>query len=51
MKFRVICQKTSNHAQSPIRVVELTTGRGVGWINRYLDREYIRRLADTTLRT
>jgi hypothetical protein len=25
-------------------------GREVGWINRYLDREYVRRLADTTLR-
>ena len=24
---------------------------GVGWINRYLDREYVRRLANTTLRT
>jgi DNA primase len=26
------------------------TGRGVGWINRYLDREYVRRLADKSLR-
>lgn len=50
MKFRVICQQTSNHAQSPVRVVEQTTGREIGWINRYLDREYVRRLADTTLR-
>jgi integrase len=31
-------------------VVEQTTGRGVGWINRYLDREHVRRLANTTLR-
>src|SRR6516165_11663090 len=48
--FRIIPQ-TSNPAQSRVRVVELTTGREVGWINRYLDREYVRRLADTTLRT
>ena len=50
MKFRLI-QQTSNPAQSPVRVVEQTTGREVGWINRYLDREYVRRLADTSLRT
>jgi hypothetical protein len=50
MKFHLI-QQTSNPAQSPVRVVEQTTGREVGWINRYLDREYVRRLADTSLRT
>jgi integrase/recombinase XerD len=50
MKFRVIYPQTSNQAQSPVRVVEQTTSREVGWINRYLDREYVRRLADTTLR-
>jgi integrase len=50
MKFHVIYQQTSPNAQSPIRVVEETTGREVGWINRYLDREYVRRLANTTLR-
>jgi integrase len=48
MKFRV-SQQTSQNAQSPFHVVEQTTGRGVGWINRYLDREYVRRLADTSL--
>ena len=48
MKFRVIYQQTSNNAQSPVRVVEQTTGREVGWINRYLDREYVRRLAPGT---
>ena len=52
MKFRVIYQQTSQQtARSPVRVVEQTTGREVGWVNRYLDREYVRRLADTTLRT
>ena len=50
MKFCVIYQQTSHNAQSPVRVVEQTTGREVGWINRYLDREYVRRLANTTLR-
>src|SRR5258708_4917282 len=50
MKFCVIYQQSSHNAQSPVRVVEQTTGRGVGWINRYLDREYVRRLANATLR-
>jgi integrase len=51
MKFRLIYQLTAPQAQSPIHLVEQNTGREVGWINRYLDREYVRRLADTTLRT
>ena len=51
MMFRLIHRQTSHNAQSPVRVVEHTTGREVGWINRYLDREYVRRLANTTLRT
>jgi integrase len=50
MKFRVIYQHASHNAQSPVRVVEQTAGREIGWINRYLDREYVRRLADKTLR-
>ena len=50
MKFCVIYQQTSHTAQSPVRVVEQSTGREVGWINRYLDREYVRRLANTSLR-
>ena len=51
MKFRIIYQQSSNNAQSPIRVIEQTSRQEVGWINRYLDREYVRRLANTTLRT
>ena len=48
MKFRVISIARSRQgSRSPVRVVEQTTGREVGWINRYLDREYVRRLADT----
>ena len=50
MKFRVIYQPAANNAHSPARVVEQYTGREIGWINRYLDREYVRRLADKTLR-
>src|SRR6266513_3405342 len=51
MKFCVLYQQSSHNAQSPVRVVEQTIGQGVGWINRYLDREYVRRLANTTLCT
>jgi len=51
MKFCMIHQQTSHNAHSPMRVVEQTTDRGIGWINRYLDREYVRRIANTTLRT
>jgi hypothetical protein len=50
-KFRLIYQSISNNAQSPVRIVEEKTRREVGWINRYLDREYVRRLAERTLRT
>jgi hypothetical protein len=49
MNFRVISKKTSSGAHSPIQVLEQTTGQGVEWINRYLDREYVRRLADKSL--
>ena len=50
MRFHVIRPQTPNSAQSPLRVIEHESGREVGWINRYLDREYVRRVADTTLR-
>jgi integrase/recombinase XerD len=49
MKFRVVHQKTPSGAHSPYQVVEQSTGKGVGWINRYLDRDYARRLANTSL--
>ena len=51
MRFHMIRLHTPNPAQSPLRVIEHETGREVGWVNRYLDREYLRRVADTTLRT
>ena len=49
MKFRVIRQPVPSGARSPIRVIEQDTGREVAWINRYLDREHVRRLADKSL--
>jgi integrase len=51
MKFRVVHQPTANHAHSAFRVVEQTTGREVDWVNRYLDLECLRRVADLTLRS
>ena len=50
MKFRVLDLQTSQNSRSPVRVIEQSTGREVGWVNRYLDREYVRRLADKSLR-
>ena len=51
MAFRVVHKPTNNHVRCPYRVVERTNGREIEWINRYLDYETLRRLADTTLRT
>jgi integrase/recombinase XerD len=51
MKFQIIRPQNSRGPHSPFRVVEQTTGREVGWINRFLDREYVRRVADSSLRT
>src|SRR6516164_10004393 len=50
MKFRLIYQQSSQSTQSPIRVIEQTSRQEVDWINRYLGREYVRRLANTSLR-
>jgi integrase len=50
MKFHVIYLQTTSGAQSPARVVEQTTEQEVSWVNRYLDREYVRRLTDGSLR-
>lgn len=51
MKFRLIDLRASTSAHSPVRIVEEKTHREVGWTNRYLDREYVRRLGEKTLRT
>jgi len=50
MKFQVIFQKNAASSHSPFQVVEQSTGQGVEWINSYLDREHVRRLASTSLR-
>ena len=49
MKFRVIRENTASGAHSPIYVIEEGTRQGVGWIHRYLDREYVRCLANNSL--
>ena len=51
MTFRVVHQTTVNPARSPYRVIEQTTSREVEWVNRYLDYESLRRVADLTLRS
>jgi hypothetical protein len=50
MTFRVTHQSNADGAQSPFRIVETQTGREVEWLNRFLDRECVRCLAETTLR-
>jgi integrase/recombinase XerD len=49
-KFRMRHQSTSA-ARSPYRILDETSGREVDWANRFLDREYLRRVSDLTLRT
>src|SRR5215467_13423349 len=50
MTFQVIHSADGN-ARSPYRIIEQPSGREVAWINRFLDREWVRRLAETTLRS
>jgi site-specific recombinase XerD len=50
MTFRVTHQSNADGARSPFRIVETQTGREVEWANRFLDRECVRCLAETTLR-
>ena len=51
MTFQVVHQPHAKPAQSPYRVVQQETGREVVWVNRFLDRECVRCLAETTLRS
>jgi hypothetical protein len=51
MTFRVIRQPSTNRARCPYRIVVRETGREIDWINRYLDYETLRRLADNTLKS
>lgn len=50
MRFRVARQDGLGNACSPFRVVG-QSGNEVEWINRYLDQERVRGVADTTLRS
>jgi hypothetical protein len=45
MIFQVIHAHDAGTAQSPFRIIEQSLGREVGWVNRFLDREWVRRLA------
>jgi integrase/recombinase XerD len=51
MTFQVIHQPDAGDARSPFHVVEQQAGREVEWVNCFLDREWVRRLAQTTLRS
>ena len=50
MTFRVVQPDGLSNAQSPFRVVE-ETGPEVAWVNRFLDQERVRGVADSTLRS
>ena len=50
MRYRVAQQQGLSNAHSPFRVVE-QSGREVEWINRYLDQERVRGVADSSLRS
>ena len=51
MTFHVVHQPNSSGARSPFHVIETQTGREVEWVNHFLDREYVRCLANTSLRS
>jgi Phage integrase, N-terminal SAM-like domain len=50
MRFRAAQQHRLSNAHSPFRVIE-KTGREVEWINRFLDQQRVRGMADSTLRS
>jgi len=49
MNFRVLEQRHLENALSPFRVVQ-DDGREVEWVNRFLDRQRVRCVADSSLR-
>src|SRR5258708_13660633 len=51
MTFQVIHSHDGVNARSPFRVIEQPTAREVEWVNRFLDPECLRPLAETSLRT
>lgn len=50
MNFRVIQRHQLENARSPFRVTQ-KNGPEVDWVNRFLDRQRIRSVAETTLRS
>src|SRR5882757_2840178 len=50
MNFRVVEQPGLENARSPFRVVE-DSGQEVEWVNRFLDQQRVRSVAETTLRS
>jgi site-specific recombinase XerD len=50
VRFLVSQRRGLSNAQSPFRVVE-QSGQEVAWVNRYLDQQRVRGVADTTLRS
>jgi site-specific recombinase XerD len=50
MRFCVAQPQGLSNAHSPFRIVE-QSGREVEWVNRYLDQQRIRGVADSTLRS
>jgi hypothetical protein len=51
MTFQVIYSRSDSNARSPFHIIEQPVGREVEWVNRFLDREWVRRLAEATLRS
>jgi integrase/recombinase XerD len=50
VRFRVAQPYGLSNAQSPFRVTD-DTGREVPWVNRFLDQQRVRSVADSTLRS
>jgi hypothetical protein len=51
MTFQVIHSHDGGNARSPFRIIEHPVGRELEWVNRFLDRECVRRLASARLRS
>jgi integrase len=51
MTFYIVHQPACDASRSPFRVVYKSTRHDVEWVNRFLDRECLRRVTDMTLRT
>ena len=50
MRFRVVHQRGLSNAHSPFRVIE-QGGPEVEWVNRYLDQQRVRGVAESSLRS